>query len=89
MASSVLVGRQVKYLSEFGFEVSERPAKGYKIESYYLPTNSVKEVIVTKVEGDVEKEIARVSSLDNVIDLVKAFEGYPQKLVEVILQILK
>ncbi len=89
MASSIIVGRQVRYLNEFGFEVTSRPSVGYKIESYYIPTNSVKEVVIAKVEGDVEKEIARVSSLDNVMDIVKAFEGYPQKLVETILQILK
>jgi hypothetical protein len=89
MESLVIATRSYKYLDNLGFEVSYKPENGYKIEYSYIPTNSVKEVTLYKINANEEKEIDRFSNLDNILDVVKLLEKYPQKIVENILQTLK
>ncbi|MQL55045.1 hypothetical protein [Acidianus ambivalens] len=78
-----------RYLDEKGFRIYERPTNGYEIAFRYIPINSVKEIIVYKIENGKETQIAQFSSLDNPLDVAKSLEEYPQGLTQEVLQLLK
>jgi len=89
MESLAVATKSSIYLDELGFEVSYKPENGYKIEYSYIPINSVKEAILYEIHNSEEKELGRFSNLDNILEVVKYLEKYPQKVVENILQTLK
>ncbi len=89
MESLTLATKSYIYLDKLGFEVLSKPENGYKIEYSYIPTNSVKEVILYEIINNKEKELSRFSNLDSILEVVKFLEKYPQKVVESILQTLK
>lgn len=78
-----------KFLDKFGFKVSDKPKEGYEITYRYIPINSVKEVVLFKIEDGKEIQIASFSSLDSIIDIVKRLEGYPEGVIEEVIQTLK
>ncbi len=78
-----------RYLDEKGFKLNEKPINGYEIAFRYIPVNSVKEIIVYKIENGKEVQISQFSSLDNPLDVAKSLEGYPQGLAQEVLQLLK
>ncbi|AWR97503.2 hypothetical protein DFR86_08040 [Acidianus sulfidivorans JP7] len=78
-----------KFLDKLGFKVQDKPIDGYEIAYRYIPINSVKEVILFKIENGKEIEIGSFSNKDNALDVAKALEKYPARVVEEILQTLK
>ena len=80
--------RIVKYLDEYGYEVSREKAK-YAISEAVLPQDSVKVVRIYEVAEGRLKELADISSSDNVQDRIKALEGLPVQVVVEALSRLK
>ena len=80
--------RLVKWFDEYGYEASRSNAK-YAISEAILPQDSVKVVKVYEVVNGELREIADVSSVDNLQERVKALEGLPVQVVVEALSRLK
>ncbi|ARM76209.1 hypothetical protein [Acidianus manzaensis] len=78
-----------KFLDKLGFKIGTKPIEGYEITYRYIPINSVKEVVLFKIENGKEIEIASFSNNDNALDVAKLLDGYPERVVEEVLQTLK
>ncbi|MUN28853.1 hypothetical protein [Sulfuracidifex metallicus] len=84
-----ILARNVKYTDENGFETKEKPCKGFAIYTTIIPTNSIKEVSIFKIDGCKEQYLKSFDNTDDKMSIVTDMENLPQGLVNVVLQTLK
>ncbi|BBG24707.1 hypothetical protein [Sulfuracidifex tepidarius] len=84
-----VIAKSVRYTDENGFIISQKPCKGFAVYLAIMPTNSVKEVSVFKIDGCKEEYVKSFDSTEGSMEVVKEMEGMPQGLVNVVLQTLK
>ncbi len=84
-----VIAKNVRYTDENGFSSEEKLCKGYAVYTTVIPTNSVKEVAVFKVEECKEQYLKSFDNTQEIIEIAKEMENLPQGLVNVVLQTLK
>ncbi len=84
-----VIAKSIRYTDENGFVTSQKPCRGFAVYLTVMPTNSVKEVSVFKIEGCKEEYVKSFDNTEETMSIVKDMEGLPQGLVNVVLQTLK